>query len=100
MDLSTIIEGDAFAPMLEVLGRHNVVGTGWKGVNVNVDDGWRSFAAAEVGEVDAILGYLMALKREAIEVVRPAPEGALLPQRRYGMEFGATRGRRDSRYSC
>ena len=60
--------------LLEVLGRHDVVGTGWKGVNVNVDDGWRSFDAAEVGEVDAILGYLMALKREAIEVVRPDPK--------------------------
>ena len=43
-------------------------------MNVNVDDGWRSFDAAEVGEVDAILGYLMALKREAIEVVRPDPK--------------------------
>ncbi|MEL0147039.1 MAG: hypothetical protein VW937_01135 [Actinomycetota bacterium] len=74
MDLSTIIEGDAFTPMLDVLGRDGVVGTGWKGVNVNVDDGWRSFDAAEVGEVDAILGYLMALKREAIELVRPDPK--------------------------
>ena len=74
MDLSTIIEGDAFAPMLDVLGRDGVVGTGWKGVNVNVDDGWRSFDAADVGEVDAILGYLMALKREAIELVRPDPK--------------------------
>ncbi|MEC7103614.1 MAG: hypothetical protein VXW92_03955, partial [Actinomycetota bacterium] len=74
MDLSTIIEGDAFSPMLDVLGRDGVVGTGWKGVNVNVDDGWRSFDAADVGEVDAILGYLMALKREAIELVRPDPK--------------------------
>ena len=74
MDLSTIIEGDAFTSLMEVLSRDDVVGTGWKGVNVNVDDGWRSFHAAEVGEVDAILGYLMALKREAIEVVRPDPK--------------------------
>ncbi|MCP4741126.1 MAG: hypothetical protein GY871_02690 [Actinomycetales bacterium] len=74
MDLSTIIEGDAFAPMREVLDRDDVVGTGWKGVNVNVDDGWRSFDAAEAGEADAILGYLMVLKREAIEVVRPDPK--------------------------
>ena len=29
------------------------------------------FDAAYVGEVDAILGYLMALKREAIELVDP-----------------------------
>lgn len=71
MDMSTILEGDPFPALLDELGSNGVVATGWKGVNVDVDDGWRSFTPGEGGEVDAVLGYLMVLKREAIEGIRP-----------------------------
>jgi len=74
MDMSTIVEGDAFPAMLDVLERDGVIATGWKGVNVDTEDGWRSFTSAESGEVDAVLGYLMAMKRDAIENVRPDPK--------------------------
>lgn len=74
MDVSTIVEGDAFPAMLNVLDTDGVVATGWKGVNVDTDDGWRSFTSASSGEVDAVLGYLMAFKRDAIQDVRPDPK--------------------------
>ena len=61
MDISTIVTGDAITPLVEALGA-GVVLTGWRGVNVNTDDAWRSFVAAEIpGEVDAVLSYLMAV---------------------------------------
>ena len=71
MDMSTVIEGDVFPALLAVLERDGVVATGWKGVNVDTDDGWRSFTSADSGEVDAVLGYLMVIDRDAIEEVRP-----------------------------
>ena len=39
--------------------------SGWRGVNVNLSDEWRSFDDAPSGEVDAVLSYLMAVSREA-----------------------------------
>lgn len=74
MDMSTVIEGDVFPTMLAAVERDGVVATGWKGVNVDTDDGWRSFTSAERGEVDAVLGYLMVVKRDAVEDVRPDPK--------------------------
>jgi len=74
MDMSTILEGDAFPALLAELESDEVIATGWKGVNVDVDDGWRSFTPADGGEVDAVLGYLMVLRRDAIEEVRPDPK--------------------------
>ena len=74
MDMSTIVEGDVFPAMLAVLDGDGVVATGWKGVNVDTDDGWRTFTSASSGEVDAVLGYLMAFKRDAIQDVRPDPK--------------------------
>ena len=71
MDMSTVIEGDAFTPMLDVLRDTDAVGTGWKGVNVDTDDAWRSFVSVDAGEVDAILGYMMVFERTAIVQVRP-----------------------------
>jgi hypothetical protein len=74
MDMSTVLEGDAFPALLAELESDGVVATGWKGVNVDVDDGWRSFVSADSGQVDAVLGYLMVLDRDAIEDVRPNPK--------------------------
>jgi hypothetical protein len=74
MDLSTVLEGDAFTPMLEILNDESVVATGWRGVNVNVDDDWRSFDSSGAGEVDAVLGYLMMVRRDRALQVRPDPK--------------------------
>jgi hypothetical protein len=74
MDVSTVLEGDAFTPMLEVFDEPRVAVTGWRGVNVNVEDEWRSFTDAGAGEVDAVLGYLMILRTEVARAVPPHPK--------------------------
>ena len=70
MDMSTILEGSVFEPLVEEFASPGVVATGWQGVNVDLEDNWRSFIAAPPGEVDAVLGYLMVFDRKAIEQVR------------------------------
>ena len=74
MDVSTVLEGDAFTPMLEVFDDPRVAVTGWRGVNVNVEDEWRSFTDAGAGDVDAVLGYLMILRTEVARAVPPNPK--------------------------
>ena len=92
MDPSTVLEGDALTPVLAAFDDPTVVGAGWRGVAVQ--DGWRAFADAGPGEVEALLGYLFAVRRcAALQVPLPA-EGALLPQRRHGVVVPAARGRR------
>lgn len=71
MDLSTVLEGDALTPLLDALEDPEVVAAGWRGVNVQ--DGWRDFADAGPGEVEALLGYLVAVRRSAaLQVPLPA----------------------------
>lgn len=64
MDLSTILTGDAISPLVDAI-KDDVVLSGWRGVNVNLEDEWRSFTDASAGEVDAVLSYLMAVSRQA-----------------------------------
>jgi hypothetical protein len=73
MDVSTVLEGDALTPLLDALEQPGVAGAGWKGVNV--EDGWASFADAGPGEVEALLGYLIAVRRSAALAV-PLPAKA------------------------
>ena len=63
MDVSTVLEGDALTPLLQALEEDGVVGAGWRGADVQ--DGWTSFADAGPGEVEALLGYLLAVRRSA-----------------------------------
>lgn len=65
LETSTIVDGDALTPVLEAFADPSVVGAGWRGVNVDPDDDWRSFLPAGPGEVDALLGYLLAMRRTA-----------------------------------
>ncbi len=70
MDLSTVLEGDALGPLLEALEDDTVAAAGWRGVNV--DDGWTSFSDAPAGDVEALLGYLVAVRRSvALQVPLP-----------------------------
>lgn len=63
-DLSTLVTGDALTPLLDAIDSDgNVVAAGWRGVNVDLDDEWRSFTDTDAGDVDAILGYLFAFRR-------------------------------------
>ena len=66
MDPSTVLEGDALSPLLAAFDDDDdpaVVGAGWRGAAVQ--DGWREFADAGPGEVEALLGYLFAVRRSA-----------------------------------
>jgi hypothetical protein len=71
MDLSTVLEGDGISPLLEALDDPSVAAAGWRGVRVV--DGWREFEDAGPGEVEALLGYLVAVRRSAaLQVPLPA----------------------------
>ena len=65
MDLSTVLEGDALTPILTEFADPSVVAAGWRGVDVDLGDNWRSFVDSGPGEVDAILGYLLVMRRSA-----------------------------------
>ncbi len=73
MDPSTVLEGNALGPVLQAFDDPTVVGAGWRGVRVQ--DGWREFEDAGPGEVEALLGYLFAVRRSAAARV-PLPAKA------------------------
>ena len=70
LDPSTVLEGDALTPLLAAFDDPGVAGAGWRGVNVA--DGWTEFVPAGPGEVEALLGYLFAVRRSAAAQV-PLP---------------------------
>ncbi len=72
LDPSTVLEGDALTPVLACFDEPTVVGAGWRGVEVQ--DGWTSFADAGPGEVEALLGYLFAVRRSAAAQVPLPPK--------------------------
>ncbi len=74
MDLSTVLDADAFTSILATFDDPSVVGTGWRGVVLDLDDNWRSFVDAEAGEVDAVLGYLFVVRRSAALTAGPHPK--------------------------
>jgi hypothetical protein len=58
-------------PLLAELDDPGVAAAGWRGVRVT--DGWREFEDAGTGEVEALLGYLVAVRRSAaLQVPLPA----------------------------
>jgi GT2 family glycosyltransferase len=65
IDPSSVLDGDAITPLVDALDAEGVVGAGWRGALVDTDDAWRQVTDAGPGEVDVLLGYLMALDREA-----------------------------------
>lgn len=75
-DLSTVLTGDAVKPLLDAIdASDDVVASGWRGVNVDVADEWRTFVDAGPGDVDAVLGYLMAMRRTvAVQAGVPHPK--------------------------
>jgi GT2 family glycosyltransferase len=72
MDVSTVFEGDALTPLLAVLDDPDVAAAGWRGVNVL--DSWTEFADAGPGQVEALLGYLIAVRRSAALAVPLPPK--------------------------
>jgi hypothetical protein len=72
LDPSTVLEGDALTPLLAAFDDAGVAGAGWRGVNVA--DGWTEFVPAGPGEVEALLGYLFAVRRSAAAQVPLPPK--------------------------
>jgi len=72
MDVSTVLEGDALTPLLAAFDDPAVAGAGWRGVNVA--DGWTEFVDAGPGAVEALLGYLFAVRRSAALAVPLPPK--------------------------
>ena len=73
LDPSTVLEGDALTPVLEAIDADpTVAGAGWRGVDVA--DGWTEFVDAGPGEVEALLGYLFAVRRSAAAAVPLPPK--------------------------
>ena len=73
LDPSTVLEGDALTPVLEAIEADpSVAGAGWRGVDVA--DGWTEFVDAGPGEVEALLGYLFAVRRSAAAAVPLPPK--------------------------
>lgn len=75
MDPSSVLTGDAIGPLVVAVAG-DVIAAGWQGADVDTDDAWRSVTAAGPGEVDVLLGYLMAVDREAGLAHPPHPKAA------------------------
>lgn len=75
LDMSTVVEGPgALEPLVAAVGDSDVVAAAWQGVDVDLVDEWRSMVPAGPGEVDAFLGYCVALDREAALATPPDPK--------------------------
>ena len=74
LDLSTMWDSDALSPLLSVFESADVALTGWRGVNVNTEDEWRSFVDAPAGNVDAVLGYYMLMRTSIAREIGPHPK--------------------------
>jgi hypothetical protein len=86
-DPSTVLDGDAISALTAAIDSdEKVIGAGWRGVNVDLDDDWRSFVDAGPGDVDALLGYLFAMRRvSALAAGGPHPKARFY--RNADMEF-------------
>lgn len=74
-DISSILDADAITPLLDALDADpTVVAAGWKGALVDIDDQWRSVTDAGPGEVDVLLSYLFAIRRDAALHTPPHPK--------------------------
>lgn len=89
LETSTILGGDGLSAVLDAFADPTVVGAGWRGANVDEATQWRSFAPAGPGEVDALLGYLFAIRRTAgLQAGGPHPKARFY--RNADLEFSFT----------
>ncbi len=86
MDVSTVLDGDAISPLLDALAEPGVAAAGWRGANVDTDDAWRSVRDAGPGEVDVLLGYLVAVRKDAAAAVG-GPDAKARYYRNADLEF-------------
>jgi len=81
METSTVLTGDALTPLIDAALAPGVVGSGWRGVTV--DDDWRGFHDAGPGDVEALLGYLFAMRRATAVQVADDPASPFATARFY-----------------
>lgn len=86
IDVSTVLDGDAISPLLDAVAEPGVAAAGWRGANVDVEDGWRSVLEAGPGEVDVLLGYLMAVRTDVARAVG-GPDAKARYYRNADLEF-------------
>lgn len=72
LDPSIELTGDAVMPVVRAFDDPAVVVAGGWGVSADAD--WRGFSDAPPGEVDALLGYLFAVRRSAGLATPPDPK--------------------------
>lgn len=81
LEPSTVLGGDALTPLLAAFDDPAVVGAGWRGADIDAD--WSSFHDAGPGEVDAVMGYLFAMRRDAALAVAADPASLFTGARYY-----------------
>lgn len=67
-DMSSLLVGDAVTVLVDAIVP-GVAAAGWRGVNIDRADQWRSLTLAGPGPVDAVLGYLFAARRSSLLAV-------------------------------
>lgn len=72
LDPSIELTGDAVTPVVAAFDDPDVVVAGGWGVMLDAD--WHGFSDGVPGEVDAVLGYLMAVRRSAALATPPHPK--------------------------
>jgi len=72
LDPSIELTGDAVTPVVRAFDDPDVVVAGGWGVNASA--GWHEFTDGVPGVVDAVLGYLMAVRRSAALAAPPDPK--------------------------
>jgi hypothetical protein len=72
LDPSIELTGDAVTPVVQAFDDPGVVAAGAWGVNAA--EGWHEFTDGTPGPVDAVLGYLMAVRRDAALATPPHPK--------------------------
>lgn len=72
MDPSTRFLANPFPDVISTFS-DGVVGVGWRGGLINLDDEWRSVDDNGPGEVDVLFGYFMVLNRKFAKAVGANP---------------------------
>ena len=74
-DMSTLIDGPVFESFAEILEQDaQVMAAGWRGANVDREDGWRSVVDAGAGDCDVLLSYLMVVRTSDARQTPPHPK--------------------------
>jgi hypothetical protein len=90
METSTILTGDAISPLLAALCTDGVVAAGWRGADPDAD--LQGFHDAGPGRVEALLGYLLAVRSGAAAAAGGLPAKARF-YRNADLEFALRLGR-------